>query len=72
LVPASIHLFQTLSLGIFFFSSKRKEKKNHGEKKKCNERKELSFKLPLCPLIFGSRFYPSVSNTFFWHLLLLK
>jgi len=27
-------------------------------KKNQKERRELTFKLPLCPLIFGSRFYP--------------
>jgi hypothetical protein len=48
-----------ISPGIFFFSSRRKEKKkNHREKKKCREGKELSFKLSLCPLTFGSCFYP--------------
>jgi hypothetical protein len=37
------------SSSIFFFSSK---------KKKLQRKKELSFKLPLCPFIFGSHFYP--------------
>jgi len=50
-------LFQMLSLGIFFFSSRKKKKKNHIEEKICRERKELTFKLPFCPLIFGSHFY---------------
>jgi len=40
---------------------KRKEKKNHIEKKKCKEGKELSFKLSLCPLTFGSHFCPPAS-----------
>jgi hypothetical protein len=41
------------------FSSQAKEKKrNYREGKKCKERKEPSFKLPLCPLTFGSRFWP--------------
>ncbi len=36
------------------------------------QRKELFFKLPLYPLTFGSHFCPSVSNAFFWHLLLFQ
>jgi hypothetical protein len=48
-------LFQTLCLGIFFSSSRRKEKKTI-EKKKCKERKELSFKLSFCLLTFGPAF----------------
>jgi hypothetical protein len=68
--PAFTLLFQTLSRGNFFFSSKRKEKK-------CREGRELTFKLSLCPLIFGSFFYPLVSTFSFqaffpWHLLLIK
>jgi hypothetical protein len=44
---------------------KRKQrKKNHRKEKKCKEGRELSFKLPLCLLTFGSRFYLFVSNTF--------
>ncbi len=35
---------------------KKKKKKNHREEKKWKERKELSFKLPLYFLTFGSRF----------------
>jgi hypothetical protein len=31
-------------------------KKNHREKKKCKEGRELSFKLPFYPLFFGSHF----------------
>jgi len=55
--------FQTFFLGIFFFSSRRKdkkhkEKKNRRKEKKCRERRELTFKLSLYPLIFGSCFYP--------------
>ncbi len=42
------------------------------EKKSCKEGKELTFKLPLCPLIFSSCFYPFVSNVFSRHLLLFK
>jgi hypothetical protein len=42
------------------------------KEKKCREEKELSFKLSLYLLIFGSRFCPFVSNAFSWHLLLLK
>jgi hypothetical protein len=71
LVPAFALLFQTLFLGIFFFSSIRKLKKTQ-RKKNCREGKELSFKLPLYPLTFGSRLCLFVSNIFFWHLLLFK
>jgi hypothetical protein len=39
---------------IFFKHNKRK--KNHREEKKCEEGKELTFKLPFCPFTFGSRF----------------
>ncbi len=46
-------LFQMLFL-TFFFSIAPKKKK----KKDCKERMELSFKLPICPLTFGSHFYP--------------
>jgi hypothetical protein len=53
---------------------KHKEDKTHKKttKRKPKEGRELTFKLPLCFLTFGSRFYPSVSNAFSWHLLLLK
>jgi hypothetical protein len=73
-----------LSFDIFFFSNKQKKKKeknklkkNHREKKKCRERKEFSFKLPLCLLIFGSHFWPLVFALSFQalspsHLLLFK
>jgi len=66
-------LFQTFYFGIFFFSSIKKEKK----RKKCIERRELTFKLALCPLTFGSRFCPLVSTFLFQtlsplHLFLLK
>ncbi len=59
-------LFQTFFHDIFFFSNKRKEKqkqrkKNHRKENKCRERRELSFKLALCLLTFGSHFCPSVS-----------
>ncbi len=50
----------------------KNKEKNHREEKKCKEERELSFKLLLCPFTFGSRFYPFVSNTFSWHLLLFK
>ncbi len=50
------------------FSSQKT--KNHREEKKCKERKELSFKLLLCPFTFGSHFCPFVSNAFSLHLLL--
>ncbi len=68
-------LFQTIFLGIFFFSSKRKI--NHRKGKKCKEGRELSFKLPLCIFTFGSHFLPPVFAHFFqalspWHFLLLK
>jgi preprotein translocase subunit YajC len=63
--PTSTLLFQMLSHGIFFFSNKRNEKKNHIEKKKCKERREFSFKLLLCSLTFGSRFCPPTSTLLF-------
>ncbi len=55
--------FQAFSPIIFFLSSRRKEKKRKEkktiEKKKiCKERRELTFKLLFCPLIFGSGFCP--------------
>jgi hypothetical protein len=43
-----------------FFSQeeeKKKKKKTIGRKKKCKERKELTFKLLLCPFIFGFHFW---------------
>jgi len=50
------------SLGIFSFSSKRKkkhkEKKNHRKEKKCKNERELTFKLLLYLLIFGSHTCP--------------
>jgi hypothetical protein len=47
-----------------FCPQAEKKKKNHREEKKFREEKELSFKLPLCLLTFGSHFYPFVSNSF--------
>jgi hypothetical protein len=54
------------------YSQAKEKKKNHGEEKKCRERRELSFKLLFYLLTFGSHFCPSVSNAFFWHLLVFK
>jgi len=64
------------------FSSQTKEKKrktkkkNHREEKKCKEGREFSFKLPLCPVTFNSRFclhfYLFVSNAFCWYFPFLK
>jgi hypothetical protein len=56
------------------FLLKHKENKTHKKttKKKPREGKELTFKLPLCPLTIGSHSYPFDSNTFSWHLFLLK
>jgi preprotein translocase subunit YajC len=45
--------------GIFFFSKRKKKhtkKKDHREENICRERRELTFKLPFCPLTFGSHF----------------
>jgi hypothetical protein len=39
---------------------KHKEKKNHRKEKIHREGRELTFKLLLGPLTFGSRFYPIV------------
>jgi len=64
LVLASALLFQTLSPSIFFFSNKKKEKENHREEKKCREGRELTFKLSLCLLTFGSCFWPPISTLF--------
>ncbi len=55
----------------------KEKKKNHREEKECKERRELSFKLSLCPLTFSSCFWPPVSALLFetlspWHLLFLK
>jgi hypothetical protein len=66
-----------LSPNIFIFSSRRKEKKNHREGKKCKEGRDLTFKLSFCPFIFGSHSWCPVSALSFqalspWHLLLLK
>jgi hypothetical protein len=65
-------LFQTLSSSIFFFSSKKKTKEQ-----KCKEGKELTFKLSLGLLIFGSCFWPLVSALLFqalspWHLFFFQ
>jgi len=74
LAPAFALLCQVLSLGIFFFSSRRKDKK-HKEKKnrrketKCREGKEFTFKLSLCPFIFGSCFCPLAYTLSFQVLL---
>jgi hypothetical protein len=37
---------------------KNTKKKNHSEENKCREERELTFKLPFYPLIFGSYFCP--------------
>jgi hypothetical protein len=61
LVPVSTLLFQTFLLASSSFQEKgkkNKEKNNHREEKKCREGRELSFKVPLCPFTFSSRFYP--------------
>jgi preprotein translocase subunit YajC len=44
--------------GIFFFQAEKKpqRKKNHKKEKICKEGRELTFKLLLCPLTFGSCF----------------
>jgi hypothetical protein len=57
-----------------FFLFKHKEDKTHKKttKKKPREGKELTFKLLLYPLTFGSRFYPSISNASSWHIFLFK
>jgi hypothetical protein len=64
LAPTSTLFFQTLSLSIFFFLSKRgkkQRKKNHKEEKKCKEGKEVTFKLSLCPLTSSFCFWPHIS-----------
>ncbi len=64
---------------LFLFKQKKikeNKEKNHREEKKCKEGRELSFKLPLCPVTFNSRFclhfYPFVSNAFSWYFLFIK
>jgi hypothetical protein len=58
-------------------SSSQAEEKKKTKNKKCREGKELTFKLSLGLLIFGSRFWPLVSALSFqalspWHLLFFK
>jgi hypothetical protein len=54
LAHAFVLSFQTLSLGIFFFSNIKKERKTQRkkiiEKKKCREGRELTFLLSLLHL----------------------
>jgi hypothetical protein len=54
------------------FLLKPKEDKTHKKTIKKNQEKVITFKLLLCPFTFGSRFYPSISNAFCWHLFLFK
>jgi hypothetical protein len=75
-------LFQTLSPGIFLFSSRRKEKKNKGKKtikkkKKKQRREGVYFQALALPchfwlLLLASCFCAFASNTFSWHVFLLK
>jgi hypothetical protein len=51
-------------------TQRRQNTKKNNNKKKPIERRELTLKLLFCALIFGSYFYPSVSNPFSWHFLL--
>ncbi len=69
----------TFSLHLLLLKQKKKEnkEKNHKEEKKCREGEALSFKLPLCPLTFGSHFWPLISALLFQalslqHILFLK
>ncbi len=66
--------FKRFLLASSSFQAKEKKKntkeKKTINKKKCKEGKELTFKLPLYPLIFGSYFYPSVSTLSFQALSL--
>jgi len=64
---------------IAFFAATTPQKKTTAHchhllllKHKKTEGKEFTFKLPLYLLTFGSRFCPSISNAFSWHLFLLK
>jgi hypothetical protein len=45
-------------------TQKRQNIQEKQQKKKPRERKELTFKLSLCPPIFGSCLYPSISSVF--------
>jgi len=47
-----------------------KRKETHRDEKKCREGKELSFKLPLFPLTFGSCFCPPTFALLFQMLFL--
>jgi hypothetical protein len=44
---------------------KKQRKKNHRKERKHRDGRELSFKLPLCPFTFGSRFCPLTSTLLF-------
>jgi hypothetical protein len=54
------------------FQTQRRQNNKKTTKKKPRKGRELTFKLPFYPFIFGSHFYLSVSNAFSWHLFLLK
>jgi len=58
--------FKGFLLGIFIFSNKRKEKKNHrkGKKNAKKGRSLLTFKLSLCSLTFGPHFWPPIFTLF--------
>jgi hypothetical protein len=75
LAPASAFLFLHFYFKCFFLASSSfqvEKKKNYRKEKICRRRKELTFKLSLCPFTFGSRFCTFVSSVFSLHLLLLK
>jgi hypothetical protein len=69
-------MFQTLSLGIFFFSNKRKQKKTKKkktiEKKKMQRREGVFLQALALPSHFWVLLLPSHFKCFFWHLLLFK
>jgi hypothetical protein len=46
------------------FQTQRRQNTQKNNKKIPREGRELTFKIPFCPLTFGSRSYLSVSNAF--------
>jgi hypothetical protein len=56
--------------GVFFLSNIEKTKHVRKQQKKTREGRELPFKLPLCPLAFGSLFCPLASSALSWLPLL--
>ncbi len=64
-----ISISSTFSCHLLLLKQKKRKKtlrkNNHRKEKKCREGRELTFKLPLCPLTFGSYFYPLTFDLLF-------